>query len=358
MKPRRPRVPDGSDLHADASTDLPRGPRRILSRARLASQIAVIVPLTALGAFTVVKARLASAPATALQATLTIDSRPSGAEVEIDGDRSGVTPLTIAIAPGAHTAKLRATGAERTWRLEVAAGSHVVHYLELQPDKPVSASGRLSIVTEPPGARVVVNGSPRGVSPVAIDVAPAKHTVAVTNDAGSAERVVITEPGVAKEVVFALPTAKAPRAGWVTITSPFPVLLVEDSRIVGAAAQGTSARIMLEAGRHHVVLRNEELAYESSRSIDVDPGGVMSIQVTPPTAPVSVNARPWAEVLIDDKSVGVTPLANLLVPIGPHQFTFRHPELGERKQAVVVGARTANRVSMDLTKSTPGGRQP
>jgi hypothetical protein len=361
MEPRAPSVSESSDHHPEAGATRSRA-ARILSRARFTSPAllaAVIVPLTALGAFTVVKAQFASASASGLQATLTVDSRPSGAEVEIDGRASGVTPMTIAVAPGAHTATLRATGAERTWRVEVAPGTHVVHYLELQPDTPATATGRLSIVTEPPGARVVVDGSPRGVSPLAIDVAAAKHTVVVTNDSGSAERVVAVEPGIAKEVVFALrSTAKVPAAGWVTVTSPFPVELVKGSQIVGTAAAGTSARIMLEAGRHHVVLRNEELAYESSRQIDVAAGAVTSIEVTPPTATVSVNARPWAEVMIDDKSVGQTPLANLVVPIGTHQFTFRHPELGERKQTVVVAATTTNRVSVDLTKAPAGARQP
>jgi hypothetical protein len=353
MEPRTPPASDASDLQPVASAGRSRGPTRILSRIRSGSQIAAIVAVTALGAFTLVKARMP----TASPATVTVDSRPSGAEVEIDGRRSGVTPVTLDVLPGAHTATLRAGGAERTWRLEVAPGSHVVHYFELRPENPASTSSRLSIVTDPPGARVVVDGRPRGVSPIVIDVAAAAHRVAVASDAGSAERIVATDAGVATEVVFALRAAKAPAAGWVTVKAPFPVQLVEGSQIVGSAVPGSGARIMLEAGRHDLVLRNEELAYESSRQVEVRAGGVSSIQVTPPSAPVSVNARPWAEVLIDEKSVGQTPLANLLVPIGTHQFTFRHPELGERTQAVVVGVRRLNRVSADLTRSTPGARQ-
>src|SRR5947209_15077623 len=40
-------------------------------------------------------------------------------------------------------------------------------------------AGRLSIVTDPPGARVEVDGRPRGVSPVVIDgLAAAEHHIA------------------------------------------------------------------------------------------------------------------------------------------------------------------------------------
>jgi serine/threonine-protein kinase len=51
-----------------------------------------------------------------------------------------------------------------------------------------------------------------------------------------------------------------------------------------------------------------------------------------------VNATPWAEVWIDGRSLGETPLANVEVPVGEHELVFRHPDLGERRQRVVVRA--------------------
>ena len=65
---------------------------------------------------------------------------------------------------------------------------------------------------------------------------------------------------------------------------------------------------------------------------------------------LSANARPWADVLIDGISVGQTPIANLAVPIGTHQVVFRHPQLGERRESVVVGVKGPNRIAVDLTK--------
>ena len=63
-----------------------------------------------------------------------------------------------------------------------------------------------------------------------------------------------------------------------------------------------------------------------------------------------MNARPWAEIVLDGNSVGQTPIANLLVSVGPHEMVFRHPQLGERKQTVVVTAKGPNRIAADLTK--------
>jgi hypothetical protein len=59
---------------------------------------------------------------------------------------------------------------------------------------------------------------------------------------------------------------------------------------------------------------------------------------------------PWAEVLLDGRAIGQTPLANLDVPIGTHEVTWRHPQLGERRQTVVVKAQSPARVGMDLNR--------
>ena len=67
--------------------------------------------------------------------------------------------------------------------------------------------------------------------------------------------------------------------------------------------------------------------------------------ITPPMGRISINAQPWAQVLIDDTAVGETPLANIQVPIGDHQITFRHPQMGERRERVTVRADTPARVS-------------
>ncbi|HEX5069282.1 MAG TPA: PEGA domain-containing protein [Vicinamibacterales bacterium] len=55
-----------------------------------------------------------------------------------------------------------------------------------------------------------------------------------------------------------------------------------------------------------------------------------------PTGRISLNATPWAEVTIDGTVVGETPIANLSLPVGPHEIVFRHPEFGVRRQTVIV----------------------
>jgi len=82
----------------------------------------------------------------------------------------------------------------------------------------------------------------------------------------------------------------------------------------------------------------------------VTAGKTIALQVDAPKASVSVNARPWAEITLDGNSVGQTPIANLLVSVGPHELVFKHPQLGERNQTVVITAKGPNRIAVDFTK--------
>jgi serine/threonine-protein kinase len=65
-------------------------------------------------------------------------------------------------------------------------------------------------------------------------------------------------------------------------------------------------------------------------------------------AMLNVNARPWANVWLDGRPVGETPLANLRVPAGEHELIFRHPDLGERRVMTRVEPGRTTRVAVDL----------
>lgn len=311
--------------------------------------MAAIVALSAIGAFTAVRAWYVPVRATSLvPGTLTIDTQPPGAELLIDSVSRGTAPLTVAIEPGSHLVAVRRSGVERQVRVTVAAGAQMSHYFDLTSSVPATSAGRLSILTDPPGARVTVDARLRGVSPLIIDdLAEGEHTITVASDAGSARRTVAVSAAVGKEVVFSLPRSTAPTAGWLAVASPFPVDIVERDEVIGTSG---TAKIMLPSGRHDVLLRNESLGYAAPHKVDVVAGRTALVEVTPPTGLLNVNATPWADVLIDGRPVGQTPLGNLTVAIGPHQITFRHPELGEQTSQVVVAAHGVSRVAMNLGK--------
>lgn len=316
---------------------------KLLRAALVISAVAVVA---AIGA--VVVRRYPLTPREPRPGNLTINTRPIDAEVLIDGTRRGTTPLTLSLTPGTHTITVRSAGDERIVPLTLASGAEVSHYFEMKPAEPVVVVGRVSVVTDPPGARVSVDGKARGTSPITVtDLTPADHKVTVTSDTGSAERTITVTAGGTASVMFALPKVSGPVGGWLAIAAPFDVEVVEHDDVIGS---GGTSKIMLAAGRHDITLLNRSLGYQEARKVDVTAGKTMSIKVDPPKVNISVNARPWADVSLDGASLGQTPISNLQVAVGTHEMVFRHPQLGERRQSVTVTAKGPNRIAADLTK--------
>ena len=79
----------------------------------------------------------AQIPVAVAQASLAIDSTPSGADIEIDGAFVGNTPSTVAVAPGSHQIAVKKKGfADWTKTLNVTGGTvHLNAELEQEPAK-------------------------------------------------------------------------------------------------------------------------------------------------------------------------------------------------------------------------------
>ena len=148
-------------------------------------------------------------------------------------------------------------------------------------------------------------------------------------------------------VVPLAPAEGAPVSGWLSVTAPVDVQIFENKRLLGTSQ---SERIMVSTGKHEIEIVNEILGYRTTRTVQVPAGRVTAIKVEWPRGTIAINAVPWAEVWVDGERVGETPIGNYSLPIGPHEIVFRHPELGELRQAATVTLRAPARVSVDLRK--------
>jgi len=99
----------------------------------------------------------------------------------------------------------------------------------------------------------------------------------------------------------------------------------------------------LEIGR-------EDLGYRTVEAVDVKPGRPSRIQPALPSGAANLNATPWAEVWVDGKKVGETPLGHVPLTIGPHEVQFRHPELGTQTRTLVVTTGAPALLSVDMKK--------
>lgn len=347
-------APERADAGITASLPDPRRtPQPEQPSTPLPAWLLIVIGATAaavaFGAVEIARTRAARLQADAPQpGRLVVTTSPSGAEILIDGRPSGTSPLTVSLDPGGHLLTVRVEGRERSLPVTIKPGAEVSQYYEGPPAASRTAGGRVSVITDPPGARVAIDGVPRGTSPALIaNVTPGEHRVTVTSDAGSGERLVLVEPNGSASMVFSLSKPGGTGAGWLTVAAPFDVQVFEKDEVIGASG---ATKIMLPAGRHDLLLVNRTLEYQEARRVDVAAGKVAALRVTPPKSSLSVNARPWADVVIDGIAAGQTPIANVPMAIGSHQVVFRHPQFGERRQTVTVTLKGPNRVAVDLTK--------
>jgi serine/threonine protein kinase len=307
------------------------------------------IAILGLGGYAARRAFVAPVAATAAATgTLNVTTNPTGAEVSVDGQAAGVTPLTLTLKAGPHSVELRGSGEPRTVPVTITAGTQATQYIELPRAAPASV-GQLQVRTEPAGAPVSVDGVPRGRSPVLVDnLRPGDHAVVVDSEYGAVKHTVaVTAATTASLVVPLTPAEGAPVSGWLSVAAPVDVQIFENKRLLGTSQ---SDRIMVSAGRHEIEIVNEVLGYRSVKTVQVPAGRVTPIKVDWPRGTIAINAVPWAEVSIDGDRVGETPIGNYALPIGPHEIVFRHPELGELRQVATVTLRAPARVSVDLRK--------
>ena len=283
----------------------------------------------------------------ATSGTMTVNTDPPGAAVLIDGINRGLTPLNLSLTAGAHMLVVQANGESRTIPITIAAGAQVSQFLEMP--KAASAMGQLQVRSEPAGARISVDGTPMGKTPLTVtDLAPGEHSVTLEGDLGSVTQKVVIQAGATASLVVPLGTPPgAALSGWLSVTAPVVVELYENGQLLGTSGID---RIMLPTGRHEIEVVSEPLGYRETRTVQVAAGRVASMSVTMPKGTVSLNAVPWATVSIDGESVGDTPIGNHLLTIGPHEVVFRNAELGEQRRLIMVTLHAPVRLSVDLTK--------
>ena len=262
-----------------------------------------------------------------------VESDIPGVQVLVDGKRSPA-PVMLNITPGMKSVHVLAPDAAAAATASVTVDPSTV------------GTGQVEVTSDPAGARITIDGTRRGVTPLTLPLPPGQHTVLVSDGTTNVSRTVNVVTGATATVMAALAPAGT-LAGWLTITTPFELQILEGGNLLGTTS---TPRLMLTAGHHDLVLRNATVGFEMKLPAEIQTGKTLTAPVVVPNGSLSVNALPWATVLLDGKEIGTTPIANLDVPLGTHELTFRHPQLGERKQAVIVTAKAPVRVVQDLRK--------
>ena len=286
--------------------------------------------------------------------TLALESKPQ-ARVYIDDAPRGMTPLRLDLPAGPHRVRLEANSKARTLTVGVVAGAEVTQSVDL--DRAVQ-TGSLFVRSDPAGAKVLVDNKPAGVTPITVlDLSPGSHAVSVTSADGSNARqsvqveagatatlrLTLDRPQVAEASTVAA-AAVEPSNGWVLIAAPIDMQVLYGGRLLGSSGR----RLPLAPGTYDLQLRAAD--YSTAKRVDVSAGRVARVEVNVPDGTVNLNAAPWAEVYLDGRSLGETPIANASVSAGTHEVIFRNPQFQELRQMVTVASGKPTRLAVTLTK--------
>jgi hypothetical protein len=300
------------------------------SLLRIAAIFAVVVGLAGAGyAYWSLRAK---------PGVVSVESNPGGAEVFVDGESRGMTPITLSLSPGPHKLELRRRGASREIALDVKAGEQVSQQIDLSN---IRAVGTLVINSNPKGAKVTVDGRERGVTPVTLsDMSVGSHKVVLQSSTGTIVKDVQIQAGATVNVdegIF---------SGWIAVFAPFDLQVYEGRRLIGSTDQ---ERIMMPAGRHELQFVNTQRGFRESRTIDVGPGATLPVNIEKTEGTLRIDAPEGSEVFIDGASVGTAPLGEQTVTLGAREIVVKHPEMGEKKVSATVTSSAPAEVKVEFT---------
>ncbi len=258
------------------------------------------------------------------------------------------TPATDAAADRARRKNFVGAWIAIALGLVVLAEGAVIAWLAIR--NPVSVVEPAVVIESPvPGDTVMVDGRPIGTTPLQLTVSSKTRAIRLVHAVAPASPVettlnaaVVPAAGDARAIAAIEEAGTRQRSGGVRVSSPIELKILEGERVLGSTADGP---IVTTAGTHQLDLLNTALGYRVRQTVTIRAGVLTPLTITPPMGRLSINADPWAQVLIDDKPIGDTPVANVSVSLGEHQVIFRHPQLGERRETVVVRADVPTRVS-------------
>ncbi|MCZ6892631.1 MAG: PEGA domain-containing protein [Gammaproteobacteria bacterium] len=245
---------DGSERGSAPGTikDIAAGPREIQIRAPRYQTFVATIEVEGKGIEQNLTAVLDPA-----WAAVAIDSKPSGAQVIVDGENLGETPLDVELLQGRRVVQIKKAKYKR-WQqtLKIVPGNPV----NLGEIVLIKADGRLKIDSSPRGASVTVDGQFEGRTPIELALTPdKKHRVRLLKEGfKSAERTIELE----SEKLESMNIELAPELATIRLlTSPEDAELLINGTPSGSATQ----TLNLPTHEHRITVRRAGYAtYETT----------------------------------------------------------------------------------------------
>lgn len=282
---------------------------------------------------------------------LDIRSPPvDGAQVRIDGSLVGSTPLSsIELEAGQYELSItldRYLPHKQTLVVE-GMGERQVLDVELQP-----AWGTVTVVSEPPGADVWLDGEAMGKTPLKLEPMPGQYTLKIAKDGWrSASAVVPIESGTATE----LPVFRLAKSDAVLKLSSKPdgARVRFDDRDVGK----TPLDLELVTGKQHVLKVSKPGFVTQSHTVSAQRGAVqaLDLDLKPEFGIVFITSKPAdARLKVDDKVVG-SASRRLRLTTRAHRIEISKPGYDTYTTTVTPNSTQSTKLDVRLDATGPNG---
>ncbi len=273
---------------------------------------------------------------------LKIETNPPGAAIFIDGRYIGVTPTTILDQKeGEYELELTKEGfiSVKT-KVTVEAGQT----REIKQD--LVQYGYVEVTSSIPGARIVINGEDTGrLTPATIKLYPGRYQISISLP-GELEQKRNVEVIGGKKIKVEF----APGFGKLTVTSDPPgAKIILDGGETGFKTPYTFVKV--NPGAHTVCVTLADYERPTDRKVTVNPGQSVTAHFALSHVgygELRVNASPWAEVFLDGRSIGYTPLLIKKVKAGKHILKFVHPNRPSVEREIIVEKNKTQKVTVKL----------
>lgn len=241
-----------------------------------------------------------------------ISSQPAGAELSIDGEKHGLTPVTVMLVPGSHVARLALPNQSATFfSFETNGGTADVSFPLPAPSVTVLA------ISDPEGATVTRDGSVVGVTPVLLpDVPAGRHEFTFSLNGYRAHRT---------EIDLAAPAPVRISANLVSSSAILHVTTVPDGAevTVNGVPRGASPVDVTGVPEGESSIEISMKGYKSYKSqMRLAAGDEQTVHapLEPLPSTLSIVTVPsGAKIYIDDELKGVSPLTLKNIPAATYR---------------------------------------
>ncbi|MGB7787898.1 PEGA domain-containing protein [Methanoregula sp.] len=290
-----------------------------------------------------------------ISCSLSVASIPQGGDVLINGSNYGTIPVTdVPVACGLQTIGVQMDGyANYTSTISIDEGTHqdIIANLQRLPYR-----GQVTIISDPPGGNLFVDGDSRGLTPITVDnLLPGRHEILIQktgyedyHDVLSAATDITTE-----YTEYLVPL---PGSGFLSVTSSPDGA---DVSIDGSDAGKTPTSLQrISAGNHTVGIY--KAGYWNFTGIVNIPGGAAvlanaDLTAIPTSSTLYLDSLPQGlGIYLNDTFKGSTPATLDAVPSGDYLLEFRGGNGSSVNQSFRFMPGETHEIFADLDNMTGG----